>query len=609
MRAQILLLVAVVLLLRLPFLNQAIQGDDVYYLTGAQHALIDPAHPTNTRFAFQGEIVDMRGHPHPPLDIWTLAALLALFKNAPEPIFHAAYIAFSLIAALSMYFIARRFTDRPLIASLLFITTLPFVINGTSLESDLPFLAFWMSAIAFFLAGRLPMSILSMILASLAAFQAIVLIPILAAYLYRTKNRDLKTWLSLATPALTIAFWQIYVKATTGEIPATVLAGYFSSYGLQQLQNKLKSAAALTAHTGWIVFPALAAYMTRSVWPLGLATGIAAAFLDTNPLFWLSFAIGAMILAYAIRHRSFETDWILIFFAAALVIFFAGSARYLLPMAAPVCILASRQRLALPSIAAQTAVAFALAFTNYQHWDAYRRFASTLPEADSHRRILINGEWGLRHYLERRGAIPLLRNEPLRPGDTIVSSDLSFPMKLTGQLTELQVQSVNTTLPVRLIGLNTRSGYSTASLGFRPFDISADPIDRIRVHAVIEREPTESFLTMDAPAAQQQIVSGIYDLEGKWRWMGSKATLLFKAPSRPQSIELQFYIPDNAPSRVVTISVDGKLMARESFDPGSHTLKTPPVKAKTLSISVDKTFSVPGDNRELGMILVSAGYK
>ena len=40
--------VAIALLLvviRAPFLNQAIQGDDIHYLSAAQHAQIDPLHP------------------------------------------------------------------------------------------------------------------------------------------------------------------------------------------------------------------------------------------------------------------------------------------------------------------------------------------------------------------------------------------------------------------------------------------------------------------------------------------------------------------------------------------------------------------------------------
>ena len=74
-----LLLFAIVLAIRLPFLDQAIQGDDIYYLAGAQHAQIDPAHPNHARYAFLGDMVDMRGHPHPPLNVWCLAALLAVF--------------------------------------------------------------------------------------------------------------------------------------------------------------------------------------------------------------------------------------------------------------------------------------------------------------------------------------------------------------------------------------------------------------------------------------------------------------------------------------------------------------------------------------------------
>ena len=50
--ASALLLVALglVLLIRLPFLNQAIQGDDHIYLTEAQHALIDPLHPSDVKY-------------------------------------------------------------------------------------------------------------------------------------------------------------------------------------------------------------------------------------------------------------------------------------------------------------------------------------------------------------------------------------------------------------------------------------------------------------------------------------------------------------------------------------------------------------------------------
>ena len=65
---QIFLIALLALLIRVPFLYQPIQGDDPYYLYGAEHAQIDPWHPLDTRFAFQGQMVDMRGHPHGPMN-------------------------------------------------------------------------------------------------------------------------------------------------------------------------------------------------------------------------------------------------------------------------------------------------------------------------------------------------------------------------------------------------------------------------------------------------------------------------------------------------------------------------------------------------------------
>src|SRR5258708_5619615 len=101
--------VLLVVLLRLPFLNQAIQGDDLYYLAGAQHALIDPLHPNHARYVFGGQMVDMRGHPHPPLDSWILAGLLAIFGDVNEATFHAVYLLFPVITVVAVWWLARRF--------------------------------------------------------------------------------------------------------------------------------------------------------------------------------------------------------------------------------------------------------------------------------------------------------------------------------------------------------------------------------------------------------------------------------------------------------------------------------------------------------------------
>ena len=47
---KVLLVAALVLAIRLPFLDHPVQGDDVYYLLSAQHAQVEPLHPNHFRF-------------------------------------------------------------------------------------------------------------------------------------------------------------------------------------------------------------------------------------------------------------------------------------------------------------------------------------------------------------------------------------------------------------------------------------------------------------------------------------------------------------------------------------------------------------------------------
>jgi len=178
-RKSLLLCLGLVLLIRWAFLNQAIQGDDHIYLTEAQHALVDPLHPNDVKYVFLGDEVDLRGHSHPPGNAWPLAGLILLFGDVKEVPFHAAYIVFSLIAVWAMWSLACRFSERPLWATLLFIAVPAFVVNGGSLEADLPFLAFWMASIALFLSGRMWLAALAMAAAAMMAYQAVFLLPVL----------------------------------------------------------------------------------------------------------------------------------------------------------------------------------------------------------------------------------------------------------------------------------------------------------------------------------------------------------------------------------------------------------------------------------------------
>ena len=577
-RRTLFLLLGLVLALRLPFLNQAVQGDDDTYLKEAAHALIEPLHPARTQYVFRGEPVDLRGHPHPPLNAWILAGLIAATGGVKEAPFHAAYILFSLVAVWAMWVLARRFSERPVWAVLLFLAVPAFVVNGTSFETDLPFLAFWIAAVALFVSGRLAAAALAMAAASMTAYQAIFLVPILAVYTWLFRRGDRASWATLFTPPAVIAGWQIFERTTTGAAPATVLTGYFSKYGFQAIEVKLANALMLFIHSWFIVFPLL--------------------------------AVGAAALAWKKRAEpstQFLIAWVALFFTGAVAVFFAGSARYLLPMAAPVALLASRlnARWLAPAFAIQMALSLGLAAENYQHWDAYRKFAEGKP------RMWVNGEWGLRHYLEDAGALPLEKTTELRGGDVIITSELGRAVDVTARTAAIRTAEIRPWIPLRILGLESHSGYSTVSAGFWPFGISKGVVDRLRLDQVVERHVTLEYLPMNAPEAADQILTGIYGLDdNRFRWMGRSGTVLLKPPAAPTPLRVDLYVPPEAPARRVTLRLDGREVASETYPgPGGYSLVTAAETGRSLTIEVDQTFFAPGDSRELGVVLTGAGFR
>ena len=581
----LLLILGLVLLLRLPFLHQAVQGDDPVYLAEASHALIEPLHPDHVGYVFRGREVDLRGLTHPPLNGWMLAGLLAVFGDVKEVPFHLAYLTFSLIAAIAMWSLARRFTADPLWATLLFLAVPAFMVNGTSFETDVPFAAFWMAAIALFCADRLALAALFMVLASLTAYQTVVLIPILAVYCWLYRRHSRAHWVTLLTPSVVLVAWQVFERVSTGALPAGVLSGYFTIY--QTLQAKLVNALALSVHFWFLVFPA---YMPF-----------------------------AFLLAWRKRRKretQFLLAWVAIFFGSALVIFFAGSARYLLPMAAPMAMLAAAlpRRLLAAGFGLQMALSLGLALMNYQHWDSYRAYAASLTPVIENHRVWVDDEWGLRHYMQDHGALPLQKTTRLGAGDIIVSSQLSHAVEPTALLAiAAPTLEIRPAIPLRIIGLESHSGYSSAALDrLWPFGLSAGVIDRVRTNRVVERHPTLTYVDMKAPEAKAQLVSGIWPDD---HWMSSSGVVIVKSPTSPAMLGVNFYVPGNAPARRITLLLDDREVCSTTVAaPGPGKLTCPaPVAPKgptaMIEIRVDKTFRVPPDERDLGIVLLGAGFQ
>ena len=565
-RVQLLIIFAAVLLMRLPFVYQAVEVDDVYFLYGAEHALVEPLHPLNAKYAFQGQIVDMRGHTHGPVDPWILALLMVVFGSVREVPFHLFYILFSLVAAVSAWSIARRFTDRALEAVLLFLVVPPFVVSGNTFEADVPFLAFWLLAVALYLNDRPIASAVAAVLATLTAYQAVLLTPIL---FFAPVAR--RRWLPVLAGPVAFVLFQTFERLTGGALPAAVLAGYMSTYGWQSLHMKWLNAVALTGHL-----------IVNIVFPL--------VWVDCKRLEWNRFLL----------------IWTGLFFAGALTIFFAGAARYLLPMALPICIIAARSRFVWVAIALQFVLAEGLAIVNYQHWNVYPEIAREIPKA---RRVFVNGEWGIRHYMEEAGATSLVNGQQFHAGDIVVST--GYAPNIGVPTVKIYERQIDSPIPLRMMFLGGGSAFlSVGPNQWWPISFSRAPLDRVRADMIIEVKPTLPYVKIQTPEGAQHIVSGIGNSDG---WTLDHAAIALNRFEGRAILRAIFYIPPAGVGREVQLSIDGVRVATKRYDEaGLFTLESAAMDGNAgrtvVSIATDKPLRVVSDGRALGVVLTEIGF-
>jgi len=168
-------------------------------------------------------------------------------------------------------------------------------------------------------------------------------------------------------------------------------------------------------------------------------------------------------------------------------------------------------------------------------------------------------------------------------------------------ISSLEIQP---SIPLRLFSVNGKSAYSLASRGLWPFEISRAPVDRVGAYLIGERKADLSWVT---PADQQQVLRGLSP-DG---WSGAEATAIVKHTAGPLSAE--FTIHPQSTARHIRLLADGVLVAEGTFPaPGSYALSAPPLAGGatvTVTLAVDKTFSVAGDGRQLGILITGIGFK
>jgi len=485
----LLLLAAFTLALHAPFLRQPVEGDEVNYLDFAAHVLKQPLEPLNFQFVFQGHTVDAAGHPHPPLNAYILAVAWLLRGHFSVFFFHCFYLLFTLGISFAAYALAARFTSRPLWAALLIAASPIVQVNTNTLASpEAPALALLLIGAAAFFGRWFWLAGIALALAGLTELQALALPPILLlSYLMKRERPPLAAWCALVAPYLALGGWQALEWALTGRVPFVVLAGYAANPNLSRIGVKASSALALLGHLGVLV--TLVPLAWRRMW--GLAPGLLAAFLVTDYPWWerallaifVALGVNALVWLWESRRQPVLAAWCLLYFAFACVAFFAGAARYLLPLAAPMVMLfviqfRDRPRIVWLALMVNMLLGLNISFAAYEF---ARVYASVAPPPG--RPFLVNGEWGFRYYMVAKGGQPLEDVSVPTPGEWIVASDLSLAGKYDSlaEETAVPLRSVDLRVraPLRLVDRHSHSGFSSASMGLLPFSFSNQPLDRV----------------------------------------------------------------------------------------------------------------------------------
>ncbi|MFA5809911.1 MAG: glycosyltransferase family 39 protein [Thermoleophilia bacterium] len=538
-----LVIAAAVIVLTVPFINQPFNQDDRDFVEFARASATDITKLKLENYTYGGKFFKNYRDPHGPLLTTCMGMALRMGAAESEAFFHGLYLIFPLIGAFSMYYLARRFTGHPLIATLLLLFTPGFLVLSHTLMDNLPGLSLALAAASLFILGAdrddgrlLAASGIVMTLAAVTAYQTLSLVPALIFYASVSKPRRLKRYLPFAFLAMGGAIWLLATYKVYGRFPALSykirgqayqMPGFNDDYGLQLRPM-------LTTLGGTTIFPlsvlilfmrknvdllvAAALLLLVTVWTVLSFDGIEETDLTRLlQVVLLTFA-GIMIVYKLFAHGitvalqgkgrvSTDALFLLSWFVSASVVYLVFlvpyvSARHLLLMFPPIILLFVREfeqlwpgraRLRILFIAATLFFTLggglAAAVADYRSASVYPVMAEQL--ADQYRQdpgssntIFIRGEFGFRYYLEQQGFKMLNDKSEIKTGDIVIYSTLASPSNPwpEGSYTELSRSEPGDDFPFRVWNCWAGAGFYTNRMGPLPIAFSRDIEDRIIVY-------------------------------------------------------------------------------------------------------------------------------
>lgn len=472
-------ILALLLLLCLPFLGKPVHIDDANFLRLAEGASQDVWRPHAIAINWQGNTEPaLAVLSNPPGIGWWLAPVV----GAPVYLQHLWMLCWLPLAVWGAGKLGATFCGRAGLAAALLVGSPIGLLAAQALTPDLPLLACTLAGAGGLTAARpghrWPWALL-MGAAALFRYSGVALIPLAAAWpaLHRDPRGALRCGLAAALPIGLLALHDLHAY---GQVHLLAMVGFQGVSGTAHDTGR-KLVAALAMLGGAAALPLLSTHRRAAVGAvIGAALGAAAAASSGHAgpalLGTVAFtAAGGASLAAGASGRDRLSIWSALWLVGGLVFLLRlrfTAARYWLPFFAPAILVPLRAaplRQAQAAAAVTLALSVALSIDDLELARAQRDLAAQViaaaPEPG-----WIAGHWGWQHHLEAAGWSPLEEDTPLPPGQLLAVSADAWPQEAGSGCQETLLTAA---APDRWPGPRVHTAEGAANL--HAFLIASDP--------------------------------------------------------------------------------------------------------------------------------------
>lgn len=537
LRLDLFIVLSFTLLTTLPFLGQAWNIDEPFFLAVGHHILTDPLHPFDFYFNWYGkEQLYASMNNTPPFFHYLLAIALKI-TGGGEWAMRALFLPFDLLSAFSLYLIAARFLKRPLLPTLIILASPAYLIDMPHLMPEKI-----MAAFSFLCLYSLIRSIddnesrwywisaLALAFALLSKYAAVfLLLPAIGYSIERGvsfKRIGIYLLISLSGIALYLLYDRLTHRAALSAITDVFSALFFFKSPALTPSYKLRAFLSFVGGLGvvtcfWppvafrikfkpllIIFLATTALFLPYFDPLGPTWTMTyirpldriLGFIFSLGALW---SIGGLFSSRHLRGWPLWTSWILSAGFIQIVLYWSIVARLIIFLLPPLIFgMAEKMESTMTIQKIKPLMIFSLIFTLFisislarvdmAYANSQRRFAQWVKThyTDQGEKFWFAGHWGFQYYLEKIGAVALNENDPnqkIKPGNIILYSKVNtnpvmpaMPDPKRERFDLLETITVQSPIPLRLMKPAkslARAGFYSSLWGFLPYTFSREPLD------------------------------------------------------------------------------------------------------------------------------------